>query len=71
MNNQTIDSQCIIITGNAAAYGIDYAKEKGILATDYIIRADDGIAVPELRGILYLHGYLAEGFEELLAVAFA
>ena len=74
------------IAGNAAAYGIDDAKDKGALAASQlngskgigrfatlrdgkndIIRTDDGIAVAELGGIFYLHGYLAEGLEELLA----
>lgn len=72
--------------GNAAAYGIDNAKDKGTLAAgqldggkgiggfatlgdgkDDIIGADDGIAVAELGGILYLNWNLAEGLEELLA----
>jgi hypothetical protein len=74
------------IAGNAAAYGIDNAKDKGALAAgqldggkgisrfatlrdgkDDIIGTDDGIAVTELGGVLYLHRYLAEGLEELLA----
>ena len=58
--------------GALATGQLDGGKGIGGFATlrdskDHIIRVDDRIPVSELRGILNLHWYLAEGFEELFA----